>query len=486
MEYLKFSLVFLSFFLFWNIFRNKSGTPTNWPLVGMLLPLLRNVNRIHDWVSEILETSQLSFLFKGPWFTNMEMLVTVDPANIHHIMTKNFSNYPKGTKFNEIFDVMGDGIFNVDFDLWKYHRSMAHTFIAHPRFRHFLVVKIQEKVEKGLIPVLDHAANERLVVDLQDIFARFTFDNICTLVMGHDVGSLSIDWPHVPFSKALDDVEEVILYRHVVPMSVWKILRWLRIGKERKYKRAWEILDEFIYKCIAKKRAELGKNEGVGVDLLTLYMDKSQNVNVKDASDKFLRDTILSYFIAGRDTTSLALSWFFYLLIKNPRVVSKIRDELEKKMTKIDDFNNLVYLHGALCEALRLYPPVVFQAKGPTKPDTLPSGHEVNPNMQIIFSMYAMARMKSIWGNDCYEFKPERWISESGKIRHEPSYKYLVFNAGPRTCLGKDMAFTQMKVVAATIVKNYEFQALEGHLVVPDISIMLRVKYGLKVQVSKS
>ncbi|KAL2907273.1 Alkane hydroxylase MAH1 [Bienertia sinuspersici] len=97
-----------------------------------------------------------------------------------------------------------------------------------------------------------------------------------------------------------------------------------------------------------------------------------------------------------------------------------------------------------------------------------------------------MARMKSIWGDDCNEFKPERWITESGKIKHEPSYKFLAFNAGPRTCLGKDMAFTQMKAVAATIIKNYKFQAVEGHLVVPDISIILRMKHGLKVKVFRS
>ncbi|KAL2907266.1 Alkane hydroxylase MAH1 [Bienertia sinuspersici] len=325
MEYVEILLVFISFVLLFYYFRNKNGLPTNWPLVGMLLPLLTNVHRIHDWLVEIQQKSQQNFLFKGPWFTNMVLLITCDPSNIHHIMSKNFQNYPKGTKFNEIFDVLGDGIFNVDFDLWKYHRSTAHTFLGHPRFRRFLLEKVEEKVEKALIPILDHASNNGLVVNLQDLFERFTFDTICTLIMGHDFGSLCVELPHVPFSKALDDVEEVILYRHVVPMSVWKFIRWLGIGKERKYKDAWIILDDFIYKCIDKKRKELkpqeiDQYEGVGLDLLTLYM----NENV---SDKFLRDTILNYFIAGRDTTSSALSWFFYLLTKNPQVVSKIRED---------------------------------------------------------------------------------------------------------------------------------------------------------------
>ncbi|KAJ0098003.1 hypothetical protein Patl1_27587 [Pistacia atlantica] len=104
-------------------------------------------------------------------------------------------------------------------------------------------------------------------------------------------------------------------------------------------------------------------------------------------------------------------------------------DKMAAKWWKFDskELNKLVYLHGALCEALRLYPPVPFQHK-------------------------------SIWGDDCLEFKPQRWISEKGRIKHEPSYKFLAFNAGPRTCLGKEVAFTQMKAVAAAIIHNYNVQ----------------------------
>uniref|UniRef100_A0A803NE54 Cytochrome P450 n=1 Tax=Chenopodium quinoa TaxID=63459 RepID=A0A803NE54_CHEQI len=346
----------------------------------------------------------------------------------------------------------GDGIFNVDSDLWKLHRKMAHTFIGEPKFHRFLHDKVWEKVEKGLIPVLDHASKQGLVIDLQDLFYRFSLDTICTLVTGCDLGSLSIDWPHVPFANALDDAEEVILYRHFVPMSVWKFFRWLGVGNEKKYKKAWEILDDFVYKCITKKREE-------------------KKTRINEAS--------------RRDTTSTALSWFFYLLSKNPRVESKIRDELST-METIHDYHKLIYVHGALCEALRLYPPVAFEQKASVESDVLPSGHQVDPNMQIIFNMYAMGRMKAIWGDDCYEFKPERWISERGNIRHEPSYKFLAFNAGPRTCLGKNMSFFQMKAVVATIIKNYTFQAVEGHQVVPDISLILRMKHGFMVKVYHS
>ncbi|XVF61774.1 hypothetical protein PTKIN_Ptkin08bG0157500 [Pterospermum kingtungense] len=87
-----------------------------------------------------------------------------------------------------------------------------------------------------------------------------------------------------------------------------------------------------------------------------------------------------------------------------------------------------------------------------------------------------MGRMKSIWGEDCLEFKPERWINERGGIKQEPSYKFLAFNAGPRTSLGKEVAFVKMKAVASAIIYNYRIQVLEEPPVVPALSIILHTK----------
>lgn len=102
-----------------------------------------------------------------------------------------------------------------------------------------------------------------------------------------------------------------------------------------------------------------------------------------------------------------------------------------------------------------------------------------------MFLLYAMGRMESIWGDDCLEFKPERWISERGTIKHEPSYKFLAFNAGPRTCIGKEVAFMQVKAVAATIIHNYQVEVVEDHPIEPNVSVILYMKHGLKVRVNK-
>ncbi|XP_044469090.1 alkane hydroxylase MAH1-like [Mangifera indica] len=490
--------IFLAFISFVVLrYCTHDWLPMNYPLVGMFPELLIKLHRIHEAATEVLQRSKGTFLFKGPWFSNMDILATVDPANIHYIMSSNFSNFPKGPDFKEIFDVLGDGIFNTDSDLWRSQRKAAQMLMNHQRFQKFLSKTSLEKLDKGLIPILEHVAKEEKIVDLQDLFQRFTFDLTFILVTGYDPQCLSIEFPEVPFARALEDAEESLIYRHAFPERIWKLQRWLGIGEEKKLKKAKETLDRIVFEYIKRKREELSDGvqakEEEGVDLLTSYINEEyENVTLK-LDDKLLRDTILSFMIAGRDTTSSGLTWFFWLLSKNPQAETKIREEL-KLITPMDKtsakwwkfdikkLNKLTYLHGALCETLRLYPPVPFQHKVPLEPDILPSGHRVTPKNKILFFLYAMGRMKSIWGEDCLEFKPERWISEKGLTKHEPSYKFLAFNAGPRTCLGKDVAFTKMKVAAAAIIHNYNVQVLEGQPHRPNLSIILQMKSGLKVR----
>ncbi|MCD7464154.1 hypothetical protein HAX54_052214 [Datura stramonium] len=457
---------------------------------------------IHEKTTEVLSKTGGTFLLKGLWFTNMDILATVDPANVHYIMSANFPNFPKGPEFKKIFDVLGDGIFNSDLDMWKDQRKLAREMMIHKRFIKCLMKTSWDKVENGLIPVIEFVAEKGRVVDLQDVFKRFTFDTTCKLVMGFDPSCLSLEFPDIPFSKVMDDVNYVGFIRHVLPQYLWKLQKLLGVGPEMRLSKAEEVIDQVIVKYISMKRDELSKGgktkeDEDGFDLLTSYIalnDGEKKTELK-FDDKFLRDTILNFMIAGRDGVSACLTWFIWIVFTHPKVEKIIREELKaiipvgegekKRLFTADELKNVVYLHAALCEALRLYPPVPLQHKTPQEPDILPSGHRVHPKMRVMINLYAMGRMESIWGKDALEFKPERWISERGTVKHEQSYKFLAFNAGPRTCLGKEVAFTQMKAVAAAIIHNYQIEMVKGRVIYPNCSIILHMKHGFKVRVKK-
>jgi cytochrome P450 len=497
-SFLELCLSFLCFVVFYYFHikskRKNPVVPLDWPLVGMLPALLGNLHHLHDWITSLLVASPLNFHFTGPPRSGMQFFVTADPANVRHVFTSNFANYPKGPEFEEILDVLGGGIFTADGESWRRQRAKAQLLMSSAPFRSFVSRYSRAKVDTALLPLLSHFAATGEAFDLQDVFLRLTFDTTTTLVFGVDPGCLSVGLPEVPFARAMDDAMNVLLLRHVVPMTWWKLARRLRIGHERKVAEAWRTIDQFVADTIAEK-ARHGIRDSA--DLLSSYINDDEDTAV----DAFLRDTTINLMLAGRDTTGSALSWFFYLLTRNPRVVAKIRQELESVKSKSttadadgggmvtfddpDELSRLTYLHAALCESLRLYPPVPQELKEAAAADMLPCGHEVRPGDKILVWLYAMGRMEDVWGSDCQEFRPERWIAEDGRVRYVPSYKFMSFNSGPRTCLGKDMAFVQLKAAAAAVVSNFDVEAVPGHVVEPKLSIILHMKNGFMATVKR-
>lgn len=338
------------------------------------------------------------------------------------------------------------------------------------------------------------------------MFQRLTFENTCILILGFDPHCLSIEFPKVAYKKAFEDIEETICQRHFQPESWWKLKSWLQIGGEKKLTKSLKVFDDITYQCIASKRRELTSgtqiqkdDEANSLDALTSYLkqeEKQKQMGSITSSDQFLRDTILNLVLAGAGTLSAGLTWFFWLVATHPTVETKILEEIKLNLIEKQDekgrffnsneVNKLVYLHAALCETLRLYPPAPINHRSSSEEDILPSGHRMKPKQRILLFFYSMGRMEDIWGEDCLEFKPERWInSDGGGIIKVSPYKFTAFNGGPQSCLGKNMSFIEMKMVAATMLWNYRVEIMEGHPISPTISITLYMKHGLKVRISQ-
>uniref|UniRef100_M4EGI8 Cytochrome P450 n=1 Tax=Brassica campestris TaxID=3711 RepID=M4EGI8_BRACM len=426
----------------------------NWPFLGMLPGILFNLPRIFYWLSEVHEANDMTFAFKGPWFSGTDMLFTVDPRNINHMLSSNFPNYPKGPEFKKIFEILGDGIVAADMELWEDLRKSGHALFHHQNFLKLTVSSTTSKLKNDLVPLLDQAAEENIVIDLQDVFQRFMFDTASILMTGYDQMSLSIEMPEVEFSEAADFAEEALFYRHLKPVILWRLQNLISVGEEDE--NCFGVFQQYVCKDHINKKKRREE-----------WREKRANYQRR------------------RDTSSSALTWFFWLLSNHPQVMTKIRQEINTKFDPTD-LDKLVYLHAALSESMRLYPPIPFNHKSPSKSEVLPSGHKVEAESKIVICIYALGRMRSVWVEDASEFKPEIWISENGGLKHEPSSKFLVFNAGPRTCLGKHIALLQMKMVAVEIIQNYDFMVVEGQKIKPFPSVLLRIKHGLKVTVSKN
>ncbi|KAJ6352307.1 hypothetical protein OIU76_001508 [Salix suchowensis] len=150
-------------------------------------------------------------------------------------------------------------------------------------------------------------------------------------------------------------------------------------------------------------------------------------------------------------------------------ILREIKDKSESPV--YEEVKDMVYTHASLCESMRLYPPVPIDVKFALRDDVLPDGTVIKKGMRVAYHPYAMGRLEMLWGPDWEEFKPDRWlqragdgVSKDGKwsfVGRDP-YSYPVFQAGPRICLGKDMAFLQMKRVVAGILRRFKVVPCSG------------------------
>lgn len=493
-------------YLLWFRFISRSlNGPRVWPLLGSLPGLIQNANRMHDWIADNIRACSGTYqtcICAIPFLARKEGLVTVtcDPKNLEHILKVRFDNYPKGPTWQAVFhDLLGDGIFNSDGDTWLFQRKTAALEFTTRTLRQAMARWVSRAIKLRFCPILATAQREQKPVDLQDLLLRLTFDNICGLAFGKDPQTLSAGLPENDFALAFDRATEASLKRFILPEVVWKFKKWLRLGMEGSLSRSLEHIDRYLSDIINTRKHELinKQQDGSGVphdDLLSRFMKKKESY-----SDEFLQHVALNFILAGRDTSSVALSWFFWLCIQNPTVVEKILMELCTVLTEtrgsdtskwmeeplvFEEVDRLVYLKAALSETLRLYPSVPEDSKHVVNDDVLPSGTFVPAGSNVTYSIYSIGRMNYIWGEDCLEFKPERWLSADGKkIEVQDSYKFVSFNAGPRICLGKDLAYLQMKSIAAAVLLRHRLTLARGHRVEQKMSLTLFMKYGLMVNV---
>ncbi|KAK1429192.1 hypothetical protein QVD17_11396 [Tagetes erecta] len=413
---------------------------------------------LSDWYTHLLRNSPTGTIHVHV----LNNIITANPNNVEYMIKTNFDNYPKGKAFSALLgDLLGRGIFNVDGKCWYFQRKLASFELGSLSIRSHAFNIVVEEIESRLVPFFTmFSDNKDVVLDLQDVFRRFSLDSICKFSFGLDPGSLKPSLPVSELESAFDLSSTLCVERGMSPSPlIWKIKRFFNVGSEKKLKSSIKIVKKIANEVI-KNRRKSGSGPGSKNDLLSRFMG-----TISD--DTYLRDIVISFLLAGRDTVASALTTFFYLLSQNPKVSEKIRTELDRvigstleKAPSFEDLKDLHYLHAALHESMRLYPPVQFDSKFVKHDDVLPDGSFVKRGSRVTYHTYAMGRMERIWGSDSLEFRPERWI-RNGEFKSESVFKYPVYQGGVRMCLGKEMSLVEMKCVALCLIRRFDVRVMD-------------------------
>ncbi|KVI10953.1 cytochrome P450 [Cynara cardunculus var. scolymus] len=424
-------------------------TKTYHPFGGTKFNQLINYRTLHDYntnLATIYKTYRVFNPFRGEIYTS-------DPSIVEYILKTNFKNYGKGAHINNILkDLLGDGILTVDGNEWREQRKVSSHEFSTKVLRDFSSVVFRKNTIK-VGNILSEAANSNEKIDITDLFMKATTDSIFKVGFGIDVDNISGSSEEgIRFSRAFDDASALIL-RRLFDMS-WKMKKALNIGTEAELQKNIKVIDDYFKK----------------EDILSRFLQ------IKNTDPKYIRDIVVAFVLAGKDPIATTLYWFIYMLCKHPHIQDKVAKEIkeatninmkELEITNVAEFaacvseealDKMQYLHANLTETLRLYPALSMDVKICFSDDVLPDGCNVEKGDMVFYLPYAMGRMKSIWGEDAHEFRPERWLDRDGCFHPESPFKFTAFQAGPRICLGRDFAYRQMKIFSSILLGCFVFK----------------------------
>ena len=393
-----------------------------------------------------------------------------NPADVRHVLQDNARNYHKSPLYEKLRLSLGNGLLTSEDDFWLRQRR-----IAQPAFHRQRVAALAGVMAQAARETADHwqtiAADGR-AVDVADEMMRFTRTVVLRALLGGDLG---------PFASTVDPAWIVI--NEYVGNSFWSlgIAERFQRAKVRRFQEARLVLRGAVDHVINERR----RRPRDSPDLLSMLMGARDEQTGERMTDEQLRVEVTTFLLAGQETTSLALTWTWYLLSQHPAVQQRLEQELDAvlhgRAPEYADLAELPYTRMVVDEALRLYPPAWGFSRQALADDTI-GGFPLPRGWLAFVIPYVLHRLPAYW-KDPQTFDPERFSPERSADR--PKFVYLPFGAGPRQCIGNQFALIEAQLSVATLAQRYRLQLVKGHRVEAWPLITLRPRYGMPMVIER-
>jgi cytochrome P450 len=393
----------------------------------------------------------------GPY----RIYVVSHPDEIEKVLIDHSKQFIKHFELRRSPLVLGKGLLTSEGEFWLRQRRLIQPAFGKKQLAGYAAVMAD--------------ATDRLLASWQEGQERDLAEEMSRLTMEVAARTLfggGVEEEAKAVERALRVLQERFLARST---SLLRFPWWVPTPGNLRLRRAVRRLDDVLYSFIRRRRAE-GAERG---DLLSLLLHARDEGGRTGMTDRQLRDEAMTLFLAGQETTALALSWAWYLLATHPeaevRLAAEAAEVLGGRPPSAEDLPRLRYTGWVVNEAMRLYPPAYLIGREALA-DYEVGGYLAPAGTTLFFCQWVVHRDER-WWPEPERFRPERWGEE--RIKKIPKFAYFPFGGGPRICIGNTFALIEAALVLARIAREWQFTLHPGHIVKPGALFTLRPLGGV-------
>jgi cytochrome P450 len=397
-----------------------------------------------------------------------------EPALISEVLQQRAGNYLRDTRSSRnVRLVTGESLLTVEGDVWRHHRRLAQPAFHHHRIAEWAGIMAQAAAETA--QSWEDVARRGATVDLASEMSRLTFTVVGRCLFGAELGAQSAQ------VKAALPVLLEELFLRTQQLANWPI--WMPLPRQRQFRAALGVVHEVVERIIATRRNQAGER----TDLLGLLLS-ARDDDGSALNDEELRNQVVTFLLAGHETTASTLTWAFALLAQHPDEQRAVEAELDgltfEAITKeriLEKLGSLTRLQAVLHETMRLYPAIWIAERRVAATDEL-GGFSLPGGSSVIVAPYVTHRLAA-WWPEPERFRPERFLG--GEPRSLSADGYFPFGAGPHACIGQHFAMMQAKIVLATLSARFRLRLSESPLPDALAGITLRPAAAVPVRVER-
>lgn len=432
--------------------------PKGFPIIGVIPSLIKHgAEYLKATFEQYGDVAELKLL--GP----LRMYLISHPDHIKQVLQADNRRYVVKRPSMHLTALMGDGLTLSNGELWHRQRRLMQ-----PAFQRQRVEAMTAATVREVARMLDRWQQQSLrQIDLAREMEK--------LSMGIMLGTL--------FSSSVSEEEANRIAQAIeLVLSVAGRGMFLEIPpviptpENLRVKRARAALNRVILKLIEERRDDGCRQYE---DLLSRLLEARDEQSQRGMSERQIRDEITAVFVAGYETTAVAMTWMFYLISQHPEVEGHLRQEVDAALSDSAPtavcLSGLDYMNRVINESLRLWPPFWAMTREAVSEDNI-GGYRIPAGSLIVVSPYVTQRHPAFW-DEPEKFDPERFRPERSAGRHR--FAYFPFGAGPRVCIGLPNAMLTLQTCLAMLTQRYHLELVPDHPIRVHTAMTMRPKYGM-------